>query len=286
MPRTIEIPRSDSQDVRLERRAIRAMRPAMARAIEAMREQIDEKAKLIRAGSAPFTILADLDWAPFKKVLADAWQPQADREMRIARRDARRAVAAASKRVTIGNDDVLVASWARSNALDLAEQVTIGSVAALKARIAKAIERNESIDELIRATRDYVGLTNRDIGAVDKAVERWRRTGELSDAQLRKRTQRYADKLLRRRAENIARTEMKFARNRAIHDSWQEALDGGDLPADVKRVWIERGGCPICVELGAHPPIALTESWQSPIGEIYDPPAHPSCRCSQALRIP
>ncbi len=163
--------------------------------------------------------------------------------------------------------------------------------------------------------RRIVGNTDRDARAIDRfyvglldretSTTRLARAGELAD--------RMSARLLRRRAENIARTETIRAANMGTQLSWQTAMDEGLLPRSSQKVWIATADsrtCPICAVLhdqviAVNEPFSVHERAvsfeQIGGGESLDfqivgdpvplkkpttvqtPPAHPSCRCTDGL---
>ncbi len=159
--------------------------------------------------------------------------------------------------------------------------------------------------------RRVVGLTDRDARAVDRfytglldretSTTTLARAGELAD--------RMSARLLRRRAENIARTETIRAANMGTQLAWQTAMDGGLLPCTTEKIWIATADsrvCPICAVLHGQV-VSVSETFDisqrateftrigsganlrfrpskivpmtNPSAELT-PPAHPSCRCT------
>jgi predicted GNAT family acetyltransferase len=94
----------------------------------------------------------------------------------------------------------------------------------------------------------------------------------------------YADDLLQARAEAIAETEMAEAFEEGKRQSWQQAAEDGDLPADTERYWKAFAGCcDACDELDGTS-VGLDEPFELPDGtEIMGPPAHPHCACETHL---
>ena len=147
--------------------------------------------------------------------------------------------------------------------------------------------------------RFYVGLLDRETSTTNLA-----RAGELAD--------RMAARLLKRRAENIARTETIRAANMGNQLSWDAAMDNGLLPRTTRKVWIATADsrtCPICAVLHDQT-ISVSSTFdiseratsfeRTGGGESLDfrvaekvplknptaerqPPAHPSCRCTTGL---
>jgi len=153
---------------------------------------------------------------------------------------------------------------------------------------------NAGIDDGINPKRLVTGIRNTGIGLLDgrgpytiQMVQRRRAMliqQGLSGNKLESAVGRYHNQLLRRRAENIARTEMITAEAAGRNFAWSRAeADGLFVGKNARRVWIAAGPprmCPIC---------EMLDGETAPIGGSYDgfdrPPAHPSCRCSEGLRI-
>jgi hypothetical protein len=117
-----------------------------------------------------------------------------------------------------------------------------------------------------------------------------------------------ARRLLKRRAENIARTETIRAANMGTQFGWDAAADAGLLPPGTQKVWIateDSRTCPICavldgntVDLGGNFDVSVEATAFTIEGEeirvtatrpmkrsstTRTPPAHPSCRCTLGL---
>ena len=102
---------------------------------------------------------------------------------------------------------------------------------------------------------------------------------------------KYASRLLRSRASNIARTEVATAQNQGRYLGWQQAAEDGLFrPEDVKKEWrtapefvsSKTDVCPICEPLDGVQ-IGIWEEFPD-VGVVM-PPAHPNCRC-RAVLIP
>lgn len=155
----------------------------------------------------------------------------------------------------------------------------------LRQLLADGLEDGLSPMVLARQIREQVGLTD----AQAAAVTRFRR-GMERDGFTREKAQaaagKYADKLLRVRAENIARTETQDAVNAGEDLAWQTARDAGIFPEGQAAEWIATDDarlCPICASLVGQR-VALGEDFQADTGETFTrPPAHPQCRCARVL---
>lgn len=127
----------------------------------------------------------------------------------------------------------------------------------------------ELIDGISETTREDIN------NAIAEALER----GDLRDAY---------DEILAAvgdsdRAELIARTEIMTAAHEGQRQAWDQAIEAGLLPKNVRRMWVATGDesvCPICEQLDGE--IAdLDGEYSDPGGD--GPPAHPNCRCTEGI---
>jgi SPP1 gp7 family putative phage head morphogenesis protein len=110
-------------------------------------------------------------------------------------------------------------------------------------------------------------------------AQRLRRGGQdLLD----QKVQRYADRLMRVRADNIARTEVMGALNAGSLEAGRQAVAKGVLQNPIKKwfVAIDDRLCTICAPMSGEI-VPLDEPFS--LGILY-PPAHPSCRCTFSVR--
>ncbi len=157
--------------------------------------------------------------------------------------------------------------------------------------------------------RELVGLTRRDALAVDRFLNGAIDSG-LNRTRAQAQAKRMADRLLKRRAENIARTETMRAANMGTELGWVAAQDVGLLPQGTQKVWIateDSRTCPICAVLdentvsvgdtfsstqeataftidGDEIQVSTTRTMKRPV-TTRTPPAHPSCRCTIGLTL-
>lgn len=95
---------------------------------------------------------------------------------------------------------------------------------------------------------------------------------------VQQKTTRYADKLRRARARNIARTEIMTAANKGQLFAIDKAVSDGLVRADeAGKQWVTgpTDVCPICSSLSG----VIVGPRESFVGVGDAPPAHPSCRC-------
>lgn len=157
---------------------------------------------------------------------------------------------------------------------------------ALAEMVAAAIREGRAPRALAREVRRRIGLTTRMSRQVDAFRARLVAQGATpttADASARLLTER----LLRRRALTIARTETIRAGRVGRHAAWEEARRQGFLPADVKVKWMtgrDERVCPACGPLHGVE-VVLGGTWETALGPVDGPPLHPNCRCGTALAL-
>ena len=167
---------------------------------------------------------------------------------------------------------------------------------AVRELITQAFIEPRSVDDTAKLIRRIVGLHPRWARAVerfhDNNVRRLVDTG-LSSSQAERRademTAKYREKLIRRRAEMIARTETQQALNFGRQMSWVASDRAGLVDPRTMKEWRtaplgSRYGppCPTCTMLrGTRVP------WNGTFDNGQQmPPAHPNCRCTAVLIPP
>ena len=120
--------------------------------------------------------------------------------------------------------------------------------------------------ELARQIERIVGLTVRDAGAVSNMFLNLTADGSLTASQVSDRVDAYARRLLRRRAENIARTETINASTQGRRLGWQRAADQGLLnPSTARIIWIVTPDDRLCFPA---PTVVATSTGLRPISDI------------------
>ena len=197
--------------------------------------------------------------------------------------------------------------FATEEAAQLVTSVTSETEKAIRDIVVRGQREGLNVRLQAQEIRRIVGLTDRDARAVDRFYSgllesgtNQSRAGELAD--------RMSARLLRRRAENIARTETIRAANMGNQLSWQAAMDNGLLPRSTQKAWIATGDsrtCAICAVLDGQV-ISVSTSFdvqeraasftqeggsfrvasKVPLKNptiTQTPPSHPSCRCTTGL---
>lgn len=188
------------------------------------------------------------------------------------------------------------AAYAELYAAELVTGVSAGTKAAVRAAITEAFMLGISPADTARLIQSQVGLTSLQAEAVrnlrkrmldspgkvikaGKTRIRIPKSGATNDL-IARRQKQYADRLLKQRAVNIARTETVKAANEGQRQLWLQAQKEGLLDKDAQKEWLTTPNpCPICEPLAGE---------TAPIDQAYpsgylQPPAHPGCKCSQMI---
>ena len=91
------------------------------------------------------------------------------------------------------------------------------------------------------------------------------------------------NKMIRRRAIMIARTEVIDSLSGGVEKSWQQAQGKGLLGKNAKKEWVTTpvGACAVCRALNGQI-VPLSKNFESDLGPLARPTAHPNCRCGIA----
>lgn len=188
------------------------------------------------------------------------------------------------------------ADYARTRSAQLVTSINESNRLAIRQVISTAFTGPRTTDQTARALRDIVGLHPRWARAVENFrennMQRFIRDGMTVDNAtflVDEMAGKYRKKLIRRRSEMIARTEIQQAQNFGRQASWQASDRAGLLDARSEKEWRtapknSRYGppCDECSRLqGQRVP------WNGSFANGYSmPPAHPHCRCTAVLVPP
>ena len=175
--------------------------------------------------------------------------------------------------------------WVRRNAGALIQQWGDSSRDAMRRIIADGFERGIGAGALARQIKQSgVGLTWRMSRAVLRMRHRLEEDGRPAD-QIERMTTRYFNRLLKDRAEMIARTEMTRAMTHARLESWRQAIDKRLLdPTQWEKEWLathDSRTCERCLDLDgtrAAVPDGVFIGDSGTVGGV-GPGYHPRCRC-------
>jgi hypothetical protein len=176
----------------------------------------------------------------------------------------------------------------REQAARLVREVSADTKAMIRTVIHRSFVEGIDAQKTARTIRDSIGLTSR----MESAVWNFRKglveAGGV-EARVEGAVSRYRDKLIRRRAETIARTEIMRASNEGQQNAWQQAVDKGFLTSTPVQVWIVTPDdrlCEVCAPMKGQRR-AIGEAFVSPAdgSRAKTPPLHPNCRCAIGLDI-
>lgn len=180
--------------------------------------------------------------------------------------------------------------WMRKESLRLVtENVTENQIETIRMTLSEAFEKGLRAETALGNVRANIGLLPAHLRAIEKRRVLLKQMG-LSDERIERDVKRYREKLLRYRANMIARTETIGAQAHGRNTAWKLADDEGILPA-VIREWTSAPEspnptrpCKICLDLDGKQ-AKIGEPYKSKyLGDIMSPTAHPHCRCTEVLK--
>ncbi len=149
-----------------------------------------------------------------------------------------------------------------------------------------ALSEGTTVDQLARAIRPCIGLTQRQAQATKNYYDSLIDQGYSQKDALKKQAI-YSERMHRQRAATIAQTEMAFAYNAGAQAVIQQNIDNGYFAPGVKKRWMTSADELVCKECGKLD--GMTVDFDAPFPGISNastdhklPPAHPNCRCTIA----
>jgi hypothetical protein len=159
--------------------------------------------------------------------------------------------------------------------------------AAIRSLITRSIREGIAPRDAARAIRSMVGMNEQQAQAAANYRQSLIDLGVPLD-KVEARVATYTAKKIRERALTIARTETMGALNEGARESWREAQDEGLLSDRAVVEWLTTPDellCPICEPMDGVQ-VKLGEKFETSVGPLDGPPAHPNCRCSSAATEP
>lgn len=189
--------------------------------------------------------------------------------------------------------------WIADHWTNLVTEMTAPTKETLHRLIAQGVKDKDTVQQVARDMRPLIGLRQDQTDAVQRHFQwlqqphrlkqpsgEWKELRALDQDAAAKRAMKYAEQLLRQRAELIARTEIMTASNQGLLHSWMDAKDKGLILPQARRKWkanLVNRTCDRCKAF-AGTTATLTGNFVSRNGEVAKaPPLHPACRCSQSL---
>jgi len=260
------------------------------RGVEDLREEID-RVTLLPSEIQRYNALMDLSVEPFLDAWVAGWE---ESQLKIIRSMVNATVTRVAKNLAKASVQVidpeeyplqqterLALEYMRTRGAKLIASMRAEMKQHIRAVLSDAIEEGWDVRQMVRAIKNYAGLSPQYSRAVRNAEKRWIKEG-LPYTDVERRVERYSEKLTRTRAETIARTETIAAKNQGHLISWKQLQSNGDLPERAQKRWIAAPAiaCEICRTLHLEDPKPLNATYSTKFGEVTAPPAHPNCRCS------
>lgn len=189
----------------------------------------------------------------------------------------RAAVAAAPRNVRELLTAEVIAEWTGRRASTILAGFSDGQSRAIRALIDfHATVEPLSQASLARLLRPVLSLTEAQTVSLLKRRAEHQAAGAIGDT-LDLRVTREASRMLRQRAQVIARTELATAWNGGAQVTMERAEASGAFETPLVKTWRAQPGkpCPICAGLSGRS-VALRADFSA---SIHLPPAHPACRC-------
>jgi hypothetical protein len=205
-------------------------------------------------------------------------------------------VARVSRRFRFDKKQPQAIQWSRQYAAQFVTNLSNRARNSVRIAITRGFSEGLSVRHTARVIKDAVGLSNPQINAVinlrtklidstggkvkagSKSIKV--PAGGLNVAQIEGELKRYAERLTKQRALDIAITETMRVANEGQRQTWIQAIAKGELSGREKRVWITADPCPICAALEG----ATADIFGAFPGGLEGPPAHTKCQCTQGLQ--
>jgi hypothetical protein len=180
------------------------------------------------------------------------------------------------------------AVYARTNVGRLISGITQTTQEGIQRLIERGLMEGIDVRTTARQIKNMVGLTGQQ---ADWVMNYEMRLLDRGIGDIEGKVERYANKLIRLRANSIARTETLDASYSGQQSAWRAAQDQGFLDKDVRQIWIAGKDKPRTCEI-CFPMPSMKENQNVKIGEYFTgsdgtrvlhPPIHVQCRCSVAL---
>lgn len=182
------------------------------------------------------------------------------------------------------------AQYARSEVGRLISGITQSTQEGIQRLIERGIVEGIDVRTSARQIRNMVGLTGQQ---ADWVMNYEMRLLDRGIGDIDAKVERYANKLIRQRANTISRTETLDATNSGQQAAWKAAQDQGFLDKDVRVTWIvarDERLCEVCA-----PMPMMEENRNVKVGGFFTTgdgrritrpqETHPNCRCTTALKF-
>lgn len=178
--------------------------------------------------------------------------------------------------------------WAKKQSAQLVTAVTDSTRRNIQFIIGDGFTRNLTVKEISKNLSEFIGLNERQAFSYQKFInnlDEQVRAGKITTAQMRKMSERQYKKMIKYRAQMIARQEIIMAENNGRYLGFTQAVENGWAdPKSMKR-WsasTDERTCEICGPMNGK-----SVQWDKPYPNgVFNPPAHIMCRCTISLLEP
>lgn len=240
------------------------------------------------AGTDPAAIIAAMPWEDWIEDIGKVTEPLQDATEAAFKGTAK--LAGIRAILDFDTVDDVTRRYAQSQGSRLISSITETQRQTVRTMVAESTTGRWTVDQLGRKLRSTVGLHPRWATAVSRYEDRQlmdlMESGKApGDAAVlaEKRSERYRNRLLKRRGDNIARTEIQTASNLGKYASWETAVRQGYASNSSRKEFSPGpGACELCA-----PHSGEIVPWNEPFsnGKMM-PPFHPSCRCTANMLPP
>lgn len=185
----------------------------------------------------------------------------------------------------VTNPEVINA--ARNLSVQLSTNLNTTARQTIRDIIQDAVEGNITRVEAANRIKRLVGLIPQHAQAVDKYLNRMLADG-MKKSLAKQRADKYAERLLRYRANTIARTEIARSVGTGQTEYWKQMRSEGFLPPEARRVWITASDEKVCAICGPMNGVVadIDGFFDTSAGPSEYPQAsHPNCRCTAGITM-
>lgn len=185
----------------------------------------------------------------------------------------------------VTNPDVINA--ARNLSVQLSTNLNAKARQTIRDIVQDAVEGNITRVEAANRIKRMVGLLPQHAKAVDNYLNRMLADG-VKKSLAKKRADKYAERLLRYRADTIARTEIARSVGIGQTEYWKQMKSEGLLPPEARRVWITASDERVCGVCGPMDGVLadIDGFFETSAGPSEYPQAsHPRCRCTAGITM-
>lgn len=177
------------------------------------------------------------------------------------------------------------AQWAETQATNLSKRISTEHFRMIQDLVAESMRTGQTVDQTAREIRTFIGLHPRYAAAVARRRDELQQAG-ATEEKIDREVQAYSNRLLKARAEMIARTESNRAAMQGQRMIWDEAARNGLFNKQTTvRHWITTVDdltCEICLDMDGEE-VPYDEEFEYDGEAIRPSEVHPHCRCSEAL---